>query len=457
MEQICLENTLEQVVMLERMSVRSYHACLYGGLFTLKDILLHFQAHKNFLLLRGCGVMSSYELSNICNKYLPRLNGASEVLNSAENALEEKHVGVIKALSKPQRDILSMLYARGIKKLSATHMALFRACVQNDFSLENIYLWFIVNDNFAHLLKVKSRVLMGEMNKLRLNLVSITNDVVAAKRFSEFFAFYLDLYVGNVMTIPRKDLVVILQSGDVDGKVPTFKVLDALIERNSLFSNKQKHLVFKHTFNYWRNAQLIDLTKIGMRCNLTRERVRQLRISLCQNLDSSLNFLTSFDINILNLYSVDRASDLIFIDESLCKQINDREKTNFNEVFIARVFAVLLKDTHVLVSNEIRMVAHYRVNRRYAPVYAFLVSRRIAAAVDVDAMAYDLYMRRFAKESKLRHLLFEKYISKFLLKNNADDMELLRFVVSEILSNVVNSGLDGEVVDMQWSLSSLSV
>ena len=92
-----------------------------------------------------------------------------------------------------------------------------------------------------------------------------------------------------------------------------------------------------------------------------------------------------------------------------------------------------------MVSNESKVVVSYRASDRYSRVYAFLVSRQIATNVDVDALAYDLYMRQFASDNKLRHLVFEKYIPKYLRKKNAIDANRLKDVVSGILSNVIDS------------------
>jgi len=453
METICLESKLEKLAVFEHLSVRSYHVCIYGELLTLKDILLYFQAHKNFLLLRSCGVISNDELIRIANKYHFLLDEMYASLTSSVNANIKEVDRSIVELNKLQRDILAMLYEKEISMLSATNMAFFRAYFLNDFSLENVYSRFVTNADFTTHLAFYQRFIQSDLDRFRLRLVNITNRIVAIKRPSEIFAFYITLYLDYVAAIPRKELEEILQMGDADGKIPIFKIVDKLIELGCLFNNKRNSLVFKHTLNYWRNTPLKDLTEVGLLCNLTRERVRQLRNSLNKKLDSIFNFLTLLDVNYLNLYTIDKTSDLIFVDESLCMLINASEKTNFNEVFIAKILAILLKDTHILVSNESKVVVSYRASDRYSRVYAFLVSRQIATNVDVDALAYDLYMRQFASDNKLRHLVFEKYIPKYLRKKNAIDANRLKDVVSGILSNVIDSNRAGGGIVMNRNLS----
>lgn len=70
--------------------------------------------------------------------------------------------------------------------------------------------------------------------------------------------------------------------------------------------------MFKHTLNYWRNTPSEGFNRSRIALNLTRERVRQLRNSLNKKLDSIFNFLTLLDVNYLNLYTIDKTSDLIF-------------------------------------------------------------------------------------------------------------------------------------------------
>lgn len=123
--------------------------------------------------------------------------------------------------------------------LSATNMAFFRAYFLNDFSLENVYSRFVTNADFTTHLAFYQRFIQSDLDRFRLRLVNITNRIVAIKRPSEIFAFYITLYLDYVAAIPRKEMEEILQMGDADGKIPIFKIVDKVLYRSGVFVQQQ--------------------------------------------------------------------------------------------------------------------------------------------------------------------------------------------------------------------------
>jgi len=67
---ISLNTSIQDLRILEGLSVRSLNVCIAENITTLKE-LLEFQKDKrhNFAMLRNCGRMSDKELVGICDKY----------------------------------------------------------------------------------------------------------------------------------------------------------------------------------------------------------------------------------------------------------------------------------------------------------------------------------------------------------------------------------------------------
>lgn len=60
---------INELAVLEKLSVRATNACRYGGLHDLFSILRYYDDKKTFLSLKNCGKQSNDELISLCNKY----------------------------------------------------------------------------------------------------------------------------------------------------------------------------------------------------------------------------------------------------------------------------------------------------------------------------------------------------------------------------------------------------
>lgn len=92
--------------------------------------------------------------------------------------------------------------------------------------------------------------------------------------------------------ISPDDIVKIWKDYNFDNGLPIFKTIDILISSGYLFENKEKE-IFKRGFNFWTNSETEKLEEIGSSLDITRERTRQIRKRMLDEIDSSFSFLNT--------------------------------------------------------------------------------------------------------------------------------------------------------------------
>jgi hypothetical protein len=96
--------TLDEIYKNENLSVRSYHACKYGGLETLSDIIKFYRESGSFDKLRNCGKKSDEELTGLYRKYKNIDFGLDK---SYPVIIENKFKKIISELSRNQREVIN--------------------------------------------------------------------------------------------------------------------------------------------------------------------------------------------------------------------------------------------------------------------------------------------------------------------------------------------------------------
>src|SRR5690606_26211322 len=100
-----------------------------------------------------------------------------------------------------------------------------------------------------------------------------------------------------------------------------FKLVDFLIGSNAVFE-KNQNIIFQKAFKVYLNQTELTLDEIAEELNLSRERVRQIRKSILEDLFANLQFVRNIEDDLFQKYKIDINQNFIFIDDDLTVVIN---------------------------------------------------------------------------------------------------------------------------------------
>lgn len=194
------------------------------------------------------------------------------------------------------------------------------------------------------------------------------------------------------------------------GKLPIFKILNAIVDFDKLFTNRQR-LIFKTALNYYNNSNKNTLRKIAEEFRTTRERIRQIRIKL-SDLETVFYFLNKIGADDIFLYETDIAADYIVVDNSFASKFNEAENTNFNYVFVAKILSIILSEKYICISNE-EKIEFFKKHSKNESGCAYLISKKYASNFNFSIFLKDVKIRLSEKIEKEYLIDFRSYLLGF--------------------------------------------
>ena len=168
---------------------------------------------------------------------------------------------------------------------------------------------------------------------------------------------------------------------------------------------------------------------------LSRQRIRQLRIILLNKLPVLFSFLSEIEISSMNLYGIDLGKDTIVIEQDLINEMNRNERTNFNPQFVLKILSILMPDRFVLIGDEKSVLFKintygsfnwkntYLISKKYTAVFDFEklienVAFRLSERIEEDYIFhFQAYLLDFQKENCRKLLNNISQISEYILLN----------------------------------------
>jgi len=135
---------------------------------------------------------------------------------------------------------------------------------------------------------------------------------------------------------------------DVTNGLPIFRVIRILTDNGKLIEGHYK-IIFQNSYCI-SNSDLSRRTLLIIP-GITRERARQLKVRLLQRFNKIFNFITQPEIKSLVNYGFDLTGNYLEITDDLISNINKLERTNFNRLFITKIFALLFSDKYDLIGK----------------------------------------------------------------------------------------------------------
>jgi hypothetical protein len=408
------ENTTIQILKdIENLSERSFNVCYYSGLNTISDIVQFYKENGTFIKLRNCGQKSNQELLNIAEKYFDyssQLFPPEEIPEPILDELQE----IFNTLNTKQKIILNNIFNSLLGGLSVRPYNALQKYLSNNFTFSNYYNLIIKDKSFSFdQLKNVGETTISELEKLNSDIIDYFRLISSFKTEKELNHEYLNSLLDNHFNIDsnHKKLINLDSYGDI---IPLFRVLNVLIDNEYLFDHN-KTAIFKRGFDYCVNYKFENLEEIACLISLSRERVRQLRNDILEELPKRLSFITNFDNSQLNLYEIDIDSDLIIVNDNLHEEILQNECVNFNKVFLNKIFSILFSTSHSLIGNEEDIFFNNTNRNSHNWSSTYLIKKQFLAIFDFVKFIEDVSRRLRDKIPEDYTFNFKSYLTEFFL------------------------------------------
>jgi hypothetical protein len=372
--------------------------------------------NNDFFNLRNCGQKSNKELIELCQKYENYTIKPEKII--PENPIEKQ----IDTLTVRQKKILNNIINSQIRNLSVRAYNSINNYSNSNFSLNSLNE-LIINQkfNFRNIRNVGKQ----SEDELKDFFQIIREQIETIQLFENDDELSIELFnsaLRRKYNIKHNDINKIWKDYSFDNGLPIFKTIDVLISNRYLFKNKEKEII-KRGFNFWTNSEIAKLEDIGSSLDITRERTRQIRKSMFDEIDSRFSFLNTFEFDALNIYGIDIYADIISIDENLIDEIHQKEHVDFNNIFVTKIISILINKTHSLVGNlescVFNVVKPKGISYRWKSIY--LVKNEIVESFNFEALVIDIKRRISERIDEDYSFHFETYLTFFL--NQAFEFE----------------------------------
>jgi len=429
--------SLEQLTKIENLSVRSANVCEWNELKDLTAILSYYWEYSDFLGLRNCGQKSNIELIELCKRYENFV--IKPIIDAPVNPLQKQ----LENLTVRQKQILNNVINSQLNELSNRANNVLKVFTNSDTSFKGLYEIIINPDfdikNFRNVGSKTEDELKDLFKNIRdqLELICVFNDE------KELTIELFNTYLKRKFEIELDVLNEIFKNYNFENGLPLFKTLNTLVKREILFNNKEKE-IFENGLNFWQENKAGTLEEIAELCSVTRERTRQIRNKLLEELRDKFAFIKGFELEALNLYGIDFTTDFIILTNELVFEINEKEKNTFNHLFINLIFSILYENSLKLVGN-IESIAYNSAKARgiqHCWYSTYLISNRLFNLFDFEAFVNDIDSRLSERIEEDYSFHFETYLFKFLKVEYSEELVRIIPVTEHILFNEFEISVD---------------
>lgn len=406
-------------------SVRTFNVCEKYELLEVPRLIDFYLKTEDFTLLQGAGRKTHEELVKICHFFLRRQNGEfAENLVPPEKVEERKRISNIAPvnLSAHQIKVLDAYVRQEFQKLSIRGQNALNHFFDYEISYSPIYRLFFLDEIPVTTLRNVGTKTLAEIETLFAGLKNYALEIVA-QGDGDLVVDFLCRQLTLVLNLPTDIWEKFLPKMH-ERNFPIFAFLQKLILGNHLFPSNRTTIV-RRRLGWFEDEGELNLEEIGLILGLTRERVRQLAVSIKIELPERFNFLTAYKTQLLELsgnYGLDLSKDLLFIRRSVANDINRKEQTNFTPKFFAEIFSLIHTDTHSLFGEQF----DFFQNR-------YLIRRELADVYDFEAFIGDLDRQTNEHIEEDYPLDLDGYLFSFLKTTDSSTLSKVRRVCEDLI------------------------
>jgi len=417
--------TIEEIYYSEDISVRSFNVCNDNDLKDLNAILKHYREHKTFGNLRNCGKKSNEELTELCMKYIDY--GGSQIVEPTKP--EKQLITTISSFNRTQREIVNSFIEINSNNLSNRSKNAITSFLNGNLKIRNISERILTNDrfNFQDIKNVGTKT-VTELKSFIHTITEFIEKVAEVDSENDLVALRNRFFIEktfSISSVPNE----ILESQSI------FSLVDFLISKNAIFE-KNESIIFQKAFKIFDNQPELTLDEIAEEINISRERVRQIRKGILENLFNNLQFLKNTEDDLYQKYNIDQNQKLIIIDEDLNNYINEVNNTNFSVEFNTFIIYSYLSDKFDLVGEieDVLLPKYFNSRDRHNWDNFYLVKNQLTNEFDFNNFANDIDKRINARNELTYSFHFKSYLNNFI-KNEDNSLISIVFPVAERIIN----------------------
>lgn len=376
--------TIDEIYKKEEISIRSYHVCKYHELNSISDLKKYYYKNKSFEKLRYCGRKSNEELIEICNKYPDDYFENKEIKVKEENPLKD----IISNLTRVQREVINSFIFVNTNSLSVRSKNAISFHLKNNLKVKNFTEKLLLSESF-NVLNIKN---VGAKCVPEIEIyISIIKDFIFEVNQTRDEKYLIALK--NKFLIQRTFDIPLVPNEILESE-SIFQLTEFLLNHNAFFDENQTVIV-KRALKLFNNQKELTLDEIAEQVNLSRERVRQIRKLCLKDLFNKLLFISNFNDDLFQKYSIDVELMYVEINTDIIDKINQSNNTNFSREFITYILSAYLKDSFSLVGNyeDVLQPKYSNSRTRHNWNNFYLVEKELSVEFDFTSFTNDISNR----------------------------------------------------------------
>jgi hypothetical protein len=346
---------------------------------------------------------------------------------------------VISDFTRTQREIVNSLIEINTNKLSNRSKNAIFSFLNGNIKIRNISERILANDkfNFQDLKNVGTKT-VTELKIFFDTIIDSIEKVAEIENEKDLVALRNRFFIEKTFSISQIP-IEILESQSI------FSLINFLISKNAIFE-KNESIIFQKAFKIYANQQDLTLDEIAEEINISRERVRQIRKCILENLFKNLQFVKNIEADLYQKYGIDLNQNLIYVNRDLNNHINEVNNTNFTIEFNSFIIYSYISDKFVLVGGveDVLLPKYFNSKDRHNWDNFYLVKNNVSSFFNFIDFADDIDKRLRDRIEESYNFNFKSYLLSFFRSNNLEELDIVLKVAENILNNEFGIYIDTE-------------
>lgn len=426
--------SLDELIARDLLSVRTINICRDFDLTSAQKIIDFKEKHGHFRKLRGCGVNTETELNFVCKNFQDIVKESQSSTRASENLTEPNFSDEVLRLSPFKRIIFNRHFDYLLSRLSVRARNGILSLSKESNTRDILVKIFAKGFDFSSIRNIGGKT-VSELVSFRQaiyqffpNIDRTENDQLS----KEYAALVIHTTYPELPINLNADFDKIFNES---GKIKVFHLINLLSAKNILFKEKVKR-VFE--FSFTKGQEDVTFDSIAADFKISRERIRQIKLELDEEIENYFPFIANFSINDFVSYGIDDNSAAQLIDENFSEKINQSEETNFTPVFCGIVLRLLLKNPYTVfyLRKKIAEDKSLHPNNKYQGCY--LISSSLWECFRFEDFVEDVYKHISSRITESYSLHLDGYLCQFLQADKRQLLSQLKPICEQILYNEFN-------------------
>lgn len=464
--------SLQELSILEELSKTTVRICSQYGLTSLFEILEFYKIGGTFINYIKHGDVIERELVEICRKYQMPVSEVYSNDNTNSEIIEEDIANTqtdIKSNASPEINNNDLLMKENFELDKLNSLSTFQKATLDKYLLYQVSNLNVRTSNGLKQISktINPNEIYETIFQSGFNFKNIRNIGSYSLKEFEVFKNNLRSYIEVLQSLEIKDLkkeylryfILTTFFGlpenfeekletmfDEKYKIRVFYLLKCLLE-SYLFFTKCEKSIFDFSFLH-RNNESFTLVSVANEQNITRERARQIKVKLEKHIQDYFLFLSQFPNDELVDYGIDGFNLHYIIDYSFIKDINEREKVDFNKTFYAIIFSILLQGTHFVLGDDEVIYGKRNTPNQKKYRNCYLIKYDLKDIFDFNGFMEDMFIKKNSRITQTYHLDLKRHIVLFFKSGIKENLYKVLSICESLILNELDLVLNtnGQII-----------